>query len=438
VKAFGQKGRGDGRVEVLDAGVGHDRDRWSRVGVREMLAGFDEHRDGRRLTHPTPLVCRTVRVRPCYETRMTTLFVHRMGFVVALLGALSACSSGGGAGGKTGASGSTAGSSGGAGSMSAGTAGSGSAGSGAAGSGAGTAGSGSAGSTAAAGTSGAAGSSPTTDGGAPDGLGTIMDAPAGETSCSGRAISMSANGTGSDPDTAHSHVEIDLMADMPIGADPRTIEFWYYVKPTDWVAEKNETFFYGSTKGGTRQVIGLDFGTPAVPGMPGNHATLNPWTDGVYDDDSGKYLGITSTMAQWVHVAMTWDNVALRTYVNGVERITTMAPPNQPLATLAGLFYVGCLPLNFACFNGLFDEMRVWNVARTSDEIMANYDKAVVTDSPGLVGYWKFDDAPGSLTAKDAVTTAGHTAHDGTLMAATDAGVPTFVTPDPPSPVACP
>jgi hypothetical protein len=249
---------------------------------------------------------------------------------------------------------------------------------------------------------------------------------------------MSANGTGSDPDTAHSHVEIDLMADMPIGAAPRTIEFWFYVKPTDWIAEKNEVFFYGALKGGTRQVIGLDFGTPAVMGMPTNHATLNPWTDGVYDDDSGKYLGITSAMPQWVHVAITWDNVALRTYVNGVARITTMAPAGQPLATLAGLFYVGCLPLNFACFNGLFDELRVWNVARTPDEIMANYTKAVAPDSPGLVGYWKFDDAPGSLTAKDAVTTAGHTAHNGTLMAATDAGVPTFVTPNPPSPVACP
>jgi hypothetical protein len=249
---------------------------------------------------------------------------------------------------------------------------------------------------------------------------------------------MAANGTGNDPDTAHSHVEIDLMADMPIGATPRTIEFWFFVKPTDWIGEKNEIMFYGSTKGGTRQVIGLDFGMPAVPGMAGNHATLNPWTDGVYDDDSGKYLGITSMMPQWVHVAITWDNVALRTYVNGVARITTMAPAGQPLATLAGLFYVGCLPLNFACFNGLFDELRVWNVARTADEIMANYTKAVPPDSPGLVGYWKFDDAPGSTTAKDAVTTAGHTAHDGVLMGATDAGAPTFVTPDPPSPVTCP
>jgi hypothetical protein len=368
---------------------------------------------------------------------MESQVVRGGGFLVALLVALSACGAGNGGSktGMSGTSGSNAGASGaGTAGASAGTAGSGAGGaSGSVGaSGTGTAGGGSGGGSAGSGGSG------TNDAGAPDGSGTVADGAAGGTSCSRGAISFSANGSGSDSDAAHSHIEIDLMSDMPIGSSPRTIEFWFYVKPTDWVAEKNEVLFYGSLKGGTRQVIGLDFGTPAVMGMPGNHATLNPWTDGVYDDDSGKYLGITSMMPQWVHVAIVWDNVALRTYVNGVERITTMAPPNQPLATLAGLFYVGCLPLNFACFNGIFDELRVWNVARTSDEIMANYMKAVAPSSPGLVGYWKFDDAPGSLTAVDSVNTAGHTPHNGVLMAATDAGVPTFVTPNPPSPVACP
>jgi hypothetical protein len=368
---------------------------------------------------------------------------RHLGVLIALLGALSACSSGGGSS-KTGAAGAQAGTSGTAGGGPAGASGAGGGGpagtSGAAGGGAagtsGAAGGGVAGSagTGSAGTTGGAGM----DGGAPDGSSSATDAPAGETSCSGRAISMSANGTGNDPDTAHAHVEIDLMADMPLGATPRTIEFWFYVKPTDWIAEKNEILFYGSLKGSTRQVIGLDFGQPGVMGMAGNHATLNPWTDGVYDDDTGKYLGITSTMPQWVHIAIVWDNMAFITYVNGVARITTKMPANQPLATLAGLFYVGCLPLNFACFNGLFDELRVWNVARTPEEILANYMKAVSPSSTGLVGYWKFDDAPGSKTAVDSVATAGHTPHNGTLMAATDAGVPTFVTPDPPSPVACP
>jgi hypothetical protein len=69
---------------------------------------------------------------------------------------------------------------------------------------------------------------------------------------------------------------------------------------------------------------------------------------------------------------------------------------------------------------------------------MATYTKAVVGNETGLVGYWKFDDAAGAATAADSVTTAGHMAHVGVLMAATDAGVPTFVTPDPPAPVACP
>src|ERR1035438_1340212 len=42
VEAFGQEGSVDGGVDVLDAGVGHDRDRWSCVGGIEMLAGLDE------------------------------------------------------------------------------------------------------------------------------------------------------------------------------------------------------------------------------------------------------------------------------------------------------------------------------------------------------------------------------------------------------------
>jgi Concanavalin A-like lectin/glucanases superfamily len=349
-------------------------------------------------------------------------------FIVTLV----ACSSGGGAKktGDAGASGSMAGTSGAAGTPAngaAGAAGSSAAGSGAAGSGA-------------AGTAGAAPFDAGTNGDAspPSDADAGGGHEAGATSCAGRAISLSANGTGNDSDAARARVVIDLMADMPLGNAPRTIEFWFYVKPTDWVAEKNEILFYGALTGGTRQVIGLDFGQPAVVGMPANHATLNPWTDGVYDDDSGKDLGITSTTSQWVHVAIVWDTLALRTYVNGVARITTLAPPNEPLATLAGLFTVGCLPLNFSCFNGLFDELRVWNVARTPDEIMANYTKAVVGNETGLVGYWKFDDAPGSTTAADSVTTAGHTAHAGVLMSATDAGAPTFVTPDPPAPVACP
>jgi hypothetical protein len=174
--------------------------------------------------------------------------------------------------------------------------------------------------------------------------------------------------------------------------------------------------------------------------MPTNHATLGPYTDGVYDDDTGVDLGLNSAAPQWLHVAMTWDgpNTTLRTYVNGALKITTKSPDSKMLITTASPFYLGCNPPYYGCFNGLVDELRIWNVLRTDAQVMGAYNKSLVGNEPGLVGYWRFNDEPGSLTATDSVTTAGHAAHTGMLMAATPAAVPTFVTADPPAPVACP
>jgi hypothetical protein len=355
------------------------------------------------------------------------------GFLV--VATLSACSSGGsGTNGAAGAG--SAGSSGGAGA--AGT--SGSAGSAGASAGA----SGSAGASAGHGDGGL----PPSDGAANDGAGHAGSGGSGGTagtggsggarSCAGRAISLSANGSGADSDAARARVVMDLMDEMPIGNADRTIEFWMYARPTDWVAERNEIYVYGNN--GTTKAFGLDFGAPFVKNMPANHASLGPYTNGIYDDDTGVYLGITSAASQWIHVAMTWDRKALRTYVNGTLRITTMsggATPT-PLMTLMTPLTMGCNPPYFSCFGGLFDEVRVWNLARTDAEILGAFDKALVGNEVGLVGYWKFDEAPGATTVADAVTTVGHTAHPGLLMSATDAGAPTFVVPDPLPPVTCP
>jgi len=260
----------------------------------------------------------------------------------------------------------------------------------------------------------------------------------GPTSCAGRALSLVTNTTGADKDTAHALVAIDLLTDLPVANADRTIELWLYVKPTDWMAEVNEIWVYGTV--GMLQQVGLDFGMPAVKGMPANHATFGPYTDGIFDDDTGVYVGIDSVASQWVHVAMTYDgaNTTLRTYVNGTLYITTKPAAGTKLITTASPFYLGCNPPYYGCFNGLADELRIWNVRRSDAEIMGAYNKALVGNEPGLVGYFKFDDAPGSMTAADSVTTAGHTAHNGALMATTPAVVPTFVTPAPLPPVACP
>lgn len=258
----------------------------------------------------------------------------------------------------------------------------------------------------------------------------------GTTACAPRVLSLSSNATGSAPDTAYAHVEVDMKTDLPIGNSPRTVEFWAYIKTTDWVGEHNELYYYGSA--GTAMAFGLDFGTNPVTGSPTNHATLNPFTNGGFTSDSTVDLGINSSTDQWVHIAMTWDQTVLVTYVNGLPKITISATGGvTALATAQSILYIGCNPTNKNCFNGDFSEFRVWNVARSAADILANYNKPLVGNEAGLVGYWKFDDASGATSAADSVTTAGHTAHPGTLTADTATHDPTFITPIPAVPLVC-
>src|SRR5438477_23358 len=86
-------------------------------------------------------------------------------------------------------------------------------------------------------------------GGAPGGSGgaTGSRGGGGATSCTGRALSVCSNGTSSDSDAAYARVVIDLMTALPVGNANRTVEFWAYIKSTDWVGDKNEIYYYGTS-----------------------------------------------------------------------------------------------------------------------------------------------------------------------------------------------
>lgn len=323
----------------------------------------------------------------------------------------SSGNSSGGSGGSSGnagaANGGTSGSAGAAGSISGGVGGGGGAGTGGQGGKGGAASGGNGGGAGAAGKAGTGGNG-------------------GAATCAGNAVSLSANGTGKASDAAHARVMVDLMTDLPIGNANRTLEFWAYVRSTDWVGETNTIFEYG-TQGATAAGFGLDFG--------GNVGSIDPYTNGGFDNDN-QATGLSTNMDQWVHFAMTWDGMAVRTYVNGVVKSTKSASGGTTmLATARTELTIGCNNPRFSCFGGYIDEFRVWSVARSASEIQSNYNKGLVGNETGLVGYWRFNETSGT-TAADSVTTSGHAQHAGTLMAVSTNQIPTFV----PStvPITCP
>gem|GEM_PF-954614 len=61
-------------------------------------------------------------------------------------------------------------------------------------------------------------------------------------------------------------------------------------------------------------------------------------------------------------------------------------------------------PRHVNCFEGDLDEIRVWDIALTAEQVAANYDKAVAPETPGLVSMWSFADAADEF--RDAVSGA--------------------------------
>ena len=238
----------------------------------------------------------------------------------------------------------------------------------------------------------------------------------GGASCAGRAISFAANvAANNDPAMARAVIDFGTSPDLPIGNARRTIEFWAFVPASSWVGDANTMFFYG-TNNRRADGFGLDFG--ATP------ATIDPFTNNFFDNDN-QPSGVSATVDQWIHFAMTWDGTAVRAFVNGVERATkTSTGAQTTLMTNQTPLIVGGYPPAF--FNGQIDELRVWNIARTAADITSTMHRTLAGNEAGLTGYWKFDETSGTSTA-DAVLGAGHVAHPGALLASSAANLPTFV-----------
>ena len=101
----------------------------------------------------------------------------------------------------------------------------------------------------------------------------------------------------------------------------------------------------------------------------------------------------------WTHLAGTYDgNSIMKFYVNGVlvgERGNVPFNASNFMSAGAAVFFNG--PQQF--YLGELDEVRIWNRARTSEEINGAMRRSLSGAELGLVGYWKFDEGSGQDVA---------------------------------------
>ena len=91
---------------------------------------------------------------------------------------------------------------------------------------------------------------------------------------------------------------------------------------------------------------------------------------------------------QWYHVAATYDGAMMKYYVNGCKVAEMEARGNLVQNNFATSIGNRSNETNEQYY-GWLDEVRIWNVARTEEEIQANMMEVDLEN--GLLGYYKFD-----------------------------------------------
>lgn len=121
-----------------------------------------------------------------------------------------------------------------------------------------------------------------------------------------------------------------------------------------------------------------------------------------------RILGVTPiTLGTWHHAAASYDGSTWRLYLDGnLENTVFVGEPvasasQQQTAIATGLTSTGVAA---GQFEGVVDEVRVWDYARSLAQIRSTANTEIDVPTPGLVARWGLDDGSGTAVGSSAGT----------------------------------
>ena len=113
----------------------------------------------------------------------------------------------------------------------------------------------------------------------------------------------------------------------------------------------------------------------------------------------------------WHHVALSRTGTMVRVYVDGLldtaaTRSGTAATSTNPVCFGVMVYSGTNTPIPGHFFTGDIDEIRLWNLARTQQQILTSLSVALAGNELGLIGYWRLDEATGQVLTDSSATGA--------------------------------
>jgi len=206
-----------------------------------------------------------------------------------------------------------------------------------------------------------------------------------------------------------------------LGVSEFTLECWF---------RRDGAGVTANTGGGG--VLAVPLVTKGVGEVEGSTLDMNYFlgirgTDGVlaadFEEGSGgsspgqnhPIVGVTPiTTGGWHHAAVTYDGNEWHLYLDGMPEASLIVgePPQSASIQHAGVATaMNSIGAASGYFDGVLDEVRIWNYARTLSEIRATVNDQIATPVSGLIGRWSLNEGAGTYVYGSAGTSV-----TGTIM----------------------
>ncbi len=181
-----------------------------------------------------------------------------------------------------------------------------------------------------------------------------------------------------------------------------------------------------------------------MSGYSGTTAEFGPYTNGFSDnnDPAGVFVMNIPAMG-WLHLSWSYtgNHGTFSFTVDGKEYPTKNTGGQPTMAFGGGVVTLGASQsFGFPGWAGVMDEVRVWKVARTPQQILDNMRVVLKPTEPGLAAYYRFNEGSGSFSDDESMTMSHRvstcTALSGRCIATNNAS-PTWVASDIPGTFTC-